>query len=147
MSEAVSPSDLDRYLFELNGYLVLKGTLNEAEVAACNADLDLLEDLKQGEWHGAVQCHRFSDTDGKNLQQIYEMPAFRPMINHPSWIEYMKTFVDGAGSFDHKHGPLFIEEARGIVWPHDPALREPNRVPDTPNPEQMFPGTTFEGKY
>lgn len=110
-----TPSDLDKYLFDLNGYIILKGALSDEEIDACNRDLDLLRDLQPGEWHGAVQCHQFSDNNGKNLQQIYEMPAFRPMINHPAWIEYIETFVGGAGSFDYNHGPLFIDEAFGSL--------------------------------
>ena len=105
------PSDLEKYLFDLKGFITIEQALSPAEVDACNRDMDIIEDLELGEWHGYVQCHKFSGKNGKNFQQIYEMPAFQPMIGHPSWIEYMKTFVGGAGSFDYTHGPLFIDEA------------------------------------
>ncbi len=112
---ARQPSDLDKYLFDLQGYVLLEGALGGEEVEACNRDLDLLQDLEPGEFHGAVHCQQFSDNNGKNLQQIYEMPAFRPMISHPSWIEQVKTFVGGQNTFDGNHGPLFIDEAFGSI--------------------------------
>ena len=50
--------------------------------------------------------------DGLNLQQIYEAgEPFERMIDHPSWIDKIKHFVGAEGSFDHHHGPLFIDES------------------------------------
>ena len=46
-----------------------------------------------------------------NLQQIYEAgEPFENLIDHPSWIEHVKHFVGGEGTFDYNHGPLFIDE-------------------------------------
>jgi len=46
-----------------------------------------------------------------NLQQIYEGgKAFEAFIDHPSWINKVKTFVGGQTSFDSTWGPLFIDE-------------------------------------
>ena len=35
---------------------------------------------------------------------------FEKLIDHPSWIEHVKHFVGGEGTFDYNHGPLFIDE-------------------------------------
>ena len=107
----MKPTDLEIYLFDPNGYLVLENALTKAEVDECNACLDTIPPLKVGEWWGYVHAHSFGATDGLNLQQIYEAgEPFEKLIDHPSWIEKVKYFVGGEGTFDYNHGPLFIDE-------------------------------------
>ena len=66
-------TDMERYLFDLNGYLILQGALSPQEVAACNASLDSLQDCGPGEWRGRIHGQNFTGThEGLNLQQIYE---------------------------------------------------------------------------
>ena len=104
-------SERDKYFFDLNGYLVLRGALSAEEVAACNAGIDAILPIEEEEWVGYVHGHSFKDNDGVNLQQIYEGGlAFERLIDHPSWIEKVKCFVGGEGTFDWNHGPLFIDE-------------------------------------
>lgn len=104
-------SDLEIFLFDLQGYLVLKNALSAEEVAELNRSLDNLPSLKKGEWFGHIQAHSFGEVDGLNLQQIYEAgEPFERLIDHPSWIEKVKYFVGGEGTFDYNHGPLFIDE-------------------------------------
>lgn len=111
MSEPLKPTDLEIYLFDLRGYLILKNALTPQEIAAMNAILDTVPPIKQGEWWGNVHAHSFGTTDGLNLQQIYEAgEPFEALIDHPSWIEKVKFFVGGEGTFDYNHGPLFIDE-------------------------------------
>lgn len=105
-------SDLDTYLFDLNGFLVLKQAIPADVLSALNASLDAFLDTKPGEWRGHVHGHFFaSATEGLNLQQIYE--AGKPweyLIDNPAWIDHVKRFVGGQNSFDSQHGPLFIDE-------------------------------------
>ena len=55
--------------------------------------------------------HNYGGKEGLNLQQIYEAgKPFENLIDHPSWINHMQEFVGGKGTFDHQHGPLFIDE-------------------------------------
>ncbi|MCC6579828.1 MAG: phytanoyl-CoA dioxygenase family protein [Phycisphaeraceae bacterium] len=106
-----TPSEHDIFFFDLRGYLHLRGALSPEEVAQINAGLDVMPRLKPGQWWGHVHGHRFSEKDGINYQQIYEAgPAFENLIDHPAWFDLMKTFVGGEGTFDHNHGPLFIDE-------------------------------------
>ncbi|MEM7535304.1 MAG: phytanoyl-CoA dioxygenase family protein [Chloroflexota bacterium] len=110
-TEALKPTDLEIYLFDLRGYVVLKNALTSEEVAELNAGLDALPPLQKGEWCGYVHAHSFGKVDGLNLQQIYEAgKPFERLIDHPSWIEKVKHFVGGQGTFDYNHGPLFIDE-------------------------------------
>jgi hypothetical protein len=105
------PSDLETYLFDLRGYVHLQGALNAAEVQDLNDCLDEIPPLEPGQWYGHVHAHTYGTVDGLNLQQIYEAgEPFERLIDHPCWIEKVKFFVGGEGSFDYAHGPLFIDE-------------------------------------
>ena len=104
-------SKIDKYLFDLNGFIVIQNALNNSEVKACNKIIDKLKKLKHNEWEGYVHGHNYGGKEGLNLQQIYEAgKPFEKLIDHPSWINHMLEFVGGDGTFDHQHGPLFIDE-------------------------------------
>lgn len=104
-------SKIDKYLFDLNGFIVIQNALNKSEVKACNKIIDKLKKLKNLEWEGYVHGHNYGGKEGLNLQQIYEAgKPFENLIDHPSWINHMLEFVGGEGTFDHQHGPLFIDE-------------------------------------
>ena len=104
-------SKLDEYLFDLNGYLIIKNALSKKELINLNKILDDLKNLGNKQWAGHVHGHNYGGKEGLNLQQIYEAgKPFENLIDHPSWINHMLHFVGGKGSFDHTHGPLFIDE-------------------------------------
>lgn len=110
------PTDLETYLFDLRGYIVLENALTPDEVAALNAGIDSILPIKHGEWAGYVHATNFGANDGLNLQQIYEAgEPFEKLIDHPSWFEKVKFFVGGEGTFDYNHGPLFIDENFAIL--------------------------------
>lgn len=103
--------DLDTYLFDLKGYVLKKQALSCDEVVELNTQLDTILPLEPGEWSGNVHAHSYGTNDGLNLQQIYEAGIpFERLIDHPSWIDHIKLFVGGEGTFDYHHGPLFIDE-------------------------------------
>ncbi|HVU13092.1 MAG TPA: hypothetical protein VHD90_17560, partial [Phototrophicaceae bacterium] len=104
-------TDLDIYLFDLRGYLLLEKALNHDEVAALNAGIDAILPLRGGEWAGYVHNPSANSKDGITLQQIYEGgEPFEHLIDHPSWTEKVKHFVGGEGTFDYSQSPLFIDE-------------------------------------
>ena len=110
-TDVLQPTASEIFLFDLRGYLLLENALSAAEVAACNAEVDDILPLAVGQWAGYIHGHQFGTDDGLNLQQIYEAgPAFENLIDHPAWVEKLKFFVGGEGTFDYKHGPLFIDE-------------------------------------
>ena len=105
------PSDMEIYLFDLGGYLRLPKALNENEISDLNRGLDSMPSLQPGDWSGYVHGHSYRTSDGINYQQIYEAgEPFERLIDHPQWIEKVKHFVGGEGTFDYNHGPLFIDE-------------------------------------
>ena len=104
---------MERYMFDLNGFLVLRGALSAEEVSACNTVLDGLQDTQPDEWRGQVHGHNFTGAhEGLNLQQIYESgAAFERLIDHPSWIDKVIHFIGtDQKNFDGYHGPAFIDE-------------------------------------
>jgi len=105
-------TDLDRYLFDLNGYLIIRNAIPKDLVGELNESLDSFAALEAGEWRGHVHGHFFaSASEGLNLQQIYEAGApWEYLIDNPAWIEHVLCFVGGQDSFDAQHGPLFIDE-------------------------------------
>jgi hypothetical protein len=106
------PSDLDDYLFDLRGFVVLEDALSEATVSACNDAVDGVLPLEPGEWHGGVQRRPGTGVigDSVQLQQIYELLPFETLIDHPAWIEYVERFVGNQDDFDTNHGPVYIDE-------------------------------------
>ena len=110
-------SDLDIYLFDLRGYLVLERAIEPDHVKELNVILDGMPHLKPGEWHGYFHGGVLDiPTVGTTLYQIYEAgEPFERLIDSPSWIEHVKTFVGGQNSFDSQHGPLFIDENFVII--------------------------------
>ena len=107
----MKPTEMEIYLFDLRGYLILESALTAEEVDELNAGIDALLPAESGEWIGYVHPTNFGANDGLNFQQIYEAgEPFEKLIDHPSWFERIKYFVGGEGSFDWLHGPLFIDE-------------------------------------
>lgn len=109
--DAREPSELDDYMFDLQGFLVLKNALSKEEVKACNECLDSIPPIEPGQWHGYVHRQVHEPKSGINYQQIYEAgEPFQRLIDHPSWIKYVIRYVGGIGTFDWNHGPAFIDE-------------------------------------
>jgi hypothetical protein len=106
------PSPLEEYLFDLQGFLVLRGALDDEEVAACNETIDRIPTkLERRDWWGYVQREDHPEHRGRSYQQIYEAgEAFERLIDHPSYVNYLLRFVGGQGTFDYRHGPMFIDE-------------------------------------
>ena len=104
-------SDLDIYLFDLRGYLVIPNAVSKDLVQSMNQILDQMPSMAPGEWHGHVHRENFEASRGIAYQQIYEAGApFEEIIDNPSWIEKVKTFIGGEGTFDYNNGELFIDE-------------------------------------
>ncbi|MGW0230918.1 phytanoyl-CoA dioxygenase family protein [Actinopolymorpha singaporensis] len=113
-ADVVSPSDeaLTRqerdYLFDVNGYRVLRGALSGDQLQAINAWVDAQDPsaLRPGEWIGDVEVHTYGAEDGVNFQNIIEGgPVFEELIDHPSWIDEVRRYIISGA---HQH--LRIDE-------------------------------------
>jgi hypothetical protein len=106
------PSALEEYLFDLQGFLVLREALSKYEVARCNAVVDQIPiSLVRTAWWGNVQREDHPEHRGRSYQQIYEAgEPFERLIDHPSYLNYLLRFVGGQDTYDYHWGPLFIDE-------------------------------------
>ncbi|AVF02393.1 MAG: hypothetical protein Devi2KO_28700 [Devosia indica] len=120
-------TELERYLFDLNGYLVIPAALSAEELAACNATLDQHQDFVGDGWDDHVRLiNRPDRQEGLILQQVYEAgPAWERLIDHPSWFATAVHFIgaDDPENFDGHHGPAFIDECFASVRGPGQALR------------------------
>ena len=110
--EYPAPSDLDEYLFDLQGFTIVRGALSKAEVDAANASIDTIpRSLPRLGWHGWVQREDHADNRGISYQQVSELGGtFERMLDHPNYINYVLRFVGGHDCFDYHHGPVFVDE-------------------------------------
>jgi len=105
------PTLLEEYMFDLQGFIILRGVLSRAELDACNDAIDAIpRSLPRLGWYGAVQREDHPEHRGISYHQIYELPAFSDLIDHPNYINYVARFVGGQNTFDNYHAPLYIDE-------------------------------------
>jgi hypothetical protein len=105
------PTQLDDYLFDLQGYLKLKNALTPEEVGEANRHIDAIPRIGRNEWYGYIHREDHVDERGISFQQIYEAgKVFETLIDHPSWINHLLHYIGGQDNFDSHHGPLFIDE-------------------------------------
>jgi len=82
------------YLFDLNGYRVLKGALSSEQVARINRWVDEHPPGKPGEWIGDIETQTYQGHDGVNYQNIIEGgDVFEECIDHPSWIDDVRRYI------------------------------------------------------
>lgn len=89
------PTELENYLFDLQGYLVLEDAVTVDHLSCLNGILETYLDMAQDTWRGNV--HRVLDnTLSVHFYNIFEMgEAFERLIDHASWIDYVNRFVGG----------------------------------------------------
>jgi hypothetical protein len=123
----VACTDLERYLFDLNGYLVIPGAISADELATCNGTLDDVQDFVGDGWRGGVRLYNNPERqEGLILQQVYEAgPVWECFIDHPSWLSKAVHFIgsDDPENFDGHHGPAFIDECFASIRGPGQALR------------------------
>ncbi len=102
------PYDVQDYLFDLQGYLILKNAVDPAHIRELNHALDNFPQLEWGQWHGNVQRFDNNGDAGVELQNIVEAGApFERLIDHPSWISRVQRYCGEDKSYV---AGLFIDE-------------------------------------
>lgn len=106
--EARVPSALDDFLFDLNGYLVLKNVASPELLARLNAAFDEFPPLEYGEWWRNAMRRDYNGATGFELHNCVEAgPAFEELIDHPGWINYLRHYCGEENSYV---AGLFIDE-------------------------------------
>jgi hypothetical protein len=99
------PTEVENYLFDLRGFLILRGALDRGLVGRLNGAMDALPPLQPGQWHGHVECQEHHPKRGINYQNVLEAGApFEELIDHPAWIEHVRHYI-GVGT-----DGLYIDE-------------------------------------
>lgn len=112
----------DRYLFDLNGYIVLKNVLTKEEVAEANLAIDEhiadgVERLDPAVRNTPAGCPL--DGDGKSgridvgrvLQWGSQSRIFREILDHPKLLPYFHAFLGPGYRMDHM--PFVIAQNKG----------------------------------
>ena len=101
-------TDTDDFMFDLNGYLILRGAVGAELLGQLNAAFDRFPDLEKGDWWGEVQRLDGGGPAGVELQSIVEAgPPFEALIDHPAWIDRVARYC---GEQDTYVEGLFIDE-------------------------------------
>lgn len=92
--------DLEDYLFDLRGYLILENAVDAALLADLNASFDAFPEIGYGEWWGNVQRLDNNGRAGLEMQNIIEGgKPFETLIDHPSWVQRLQRYCGEEGSY------------------------------------------------
>lgn len=99
----------DDFFFDLNGYLILKGALDQDLLQRLNHEFDQFpRDLPVGHWYKGAQRRDYTKETGLELHNCVELGApFEELIDHPSWINLVRHYCGEENSYIPG---LFIDE-------------------------------------
>ncbi len=123
------------YLFDLQGYLVLKGAISRDDLAEMNGWVDdhweIVENppllgnaqlgVNPGEeyWIGNVEVHSYGPDDGVNFQNIVEGGAvFERLIDHPAWHPLAERYVNPVNGLSIHENLLNVRGPGGFLYIH-----------------------------
>ena len=123
------------YLFDLQGYLVLKGAISKDDLAEMNSWVDdhweIVEnppilgnaqlDTNPAEeyWIGNVEIHSYGPDDGVNFQNIVEGGAvFERLIDHPAWHPLAERYVNPVNGLSIHENLLNVRGPGGFLYIH-----------------------------
>ncbi|NKB72797.1 MAG: hypothetical protein GKR89_37475 [Candidatus Latescibacteria bacterium] len=116
------------YLFDLNGYIVLKKAIDPADLLTMNQWVDdhwqhvegqRRQGSENGAWIGQVETHTYSDADGCNFQNIVEAGSiFRKLITHPAWIGHCRRWINPANGLSIHENLLNVRGQGGYIGIH-----------------------------
>ncbi len=116
------PAALDDYLFDLNGWLLLKNAIEPALLQRLNQAFDDFPLLEPMQWWGNAQRRDYTGDTGFELHNCVEAgEPFEELIDHPSWLEYVRRYCGEQHSYVEG---LFIDEciaSKRISGGHHPA--------------------------
>ena len=104
------PCALDDFLFDLNGYLILKNAVESDLLKQLNAAFDEFpRDLPLGAWLGGAQRRDYTPETGLELHQAVTLgEPFAELIDNPNWIDLLRHFCGEEQSYV---AGLYIDES------------------------------------
>jgi len=110
----------EKYLFDLNGYLIVENVLTADQIAACNEAVDQ-NSHRSTEEHGAHGAEALAGTGNKRqLNGMLTWPApwsapFRQMMDQPKIVPYLTELLGPKFLLDHLYGIVMEQDAEGLV--------------------------------
>lgn len=103
------PTPLDDFLFDLNGFLILKNAVDTDLLQRLNAEFDAFpRDLPMGHWYQGAQRRDYDPKTGVELHHAVEISEpFQELIDAPGWIDYVRRYAGEEKSYVEG---LFIDE-------------------------------------
>lgn len=107
-------SAMDDFLFDLNGFLILKKALKIDLVARLNGEFDRLpREMPFGAWYKGAQRRDYNEFTGLEMHNVVEIGGpFEELIDHPAWLGHVRHYTGEEGSFTQG---LFIDECLASV--------------------------------
>ncbi len=97
-------NDEQRYLFDVQGYLVLKNVLSPEAVKACNAALSRIEAMPAEQYPDPLLLAKPRDKTELYLANIIEAdPAFYPLIDVPEVVDVIREVSLGLFRLNHTY--------------------------------------------
>lgn len=92
------PTELEDYLFDLRGYLIIEDALSPEEVEELNRALDDLFE-KQEPADPKVKGGKGYENFGRSYGNVVEAgEVFERLIDHPSWVDHIHRYVGNQDS-------------------------------------------------
>ena len=103
-------NDTERYLFDLQGYLVLKGVVPAAILRACNAALDRFEHLSEDEYPPPLCLGQERSEQNLYISNIIEgEDVFLDLMDIPTVLDAVETVTGGPYRLNHTYTIIFTE--------------------------------------
>jgi hypothetical protein len=118
-STSTGLSESERYLFDLNGFIILRGVLNPEEVQECNSAITAQHDAFQERGTGMRNSHEGAfkgeqEESGRLELGVFELEstAFNTMLAHPVVAPKLMDLVGEGYRLDHQ--PLIFLQRPGV---------------------------------
>ncbi len=126
-------NEYEKYLFDLNGYLLLEDVLSPEEVAACNEAIDHnLGRLEQREIRSAKWSDSLKGKGRRDLRGMLTWPkpwclSFRDLLSHPRILDCMLELLDDGFRVDTIYGIVMDKGTEGLAL-HGGGIRRNNLI-------------------
>ncbi len=94
----------ERYLFDLQGFIIRRGALNDGELGQLNSAIDALNLPRPGD---SIGSQRFANYVGKD-------PIFGALMDHPAVIDVVRELCGSEVRLDHTYGIHMAPNTDGL---------------------------------
>jgi hypothetical protein len=97
-------TDEERYLFDLQGYLVLRDVIDPDHLARLNAEMERIEAMDEAEYPGHAHLNNPRTPSHLNITDVLEFgEAFYPLIDHPRVLPRVAEMVGAPFRLNHAY--------------------------------------------